>query len=91
MVIARPFAWRVFNVEDAHTWIGGIAGIHPEKGLLIATEAAVRIGSSYFVYEPCFAKASSSDPFAAVGSFTFLFSNVPKSACTANPLAKPKT
>lgn len=50
----------------------------------------VGIGGPYFVYEPCFAKASSSDRFA-VGSFTLLFSNVPKSACTANPLANPKT
>jgi hypothetical protein len=43
--ISRPFAWRVINVEYNHTWIDNIAGIHPQNGLLIATEAVVRIGT----------------------------------------------
>jgi hypothetical protein len=43
--ITRPFAWRVINVEYNHTWIDNIAGIHPQNGLLIATEAVVRIGT----------------------------------------------
>lgn len=45
VVITRPFAWRVVNVECSHTWINNIAGIHPQNGLLIATEAVVRIGT----------------------------------------------
>lgn len=45
VVITRPFAWRVVNVEYNHTWIDNIAGIHPQNGLLIATEAVVRIGT----------------------------------------------
>jgi hypothetical protein len=43
--ITRPFAWRIINVEYNHTWIDNIAGIHPQNGLLIATEAVVRIGT----------------------------------------------
>ena len=45
VVITKPFAWRVVNVEYSHTWIDNIAGIHPQNGLLIATEAVVRIGT----------------------------------------------
>ncbi|HEY1468879.1 MAG TPA: hypothetical protein VGF61_07530 [Candidatus Acidoferrum sp.] len=43
--ITRPFAWRLINVEYNHTWIDNIGGIHPQNGLLIATEAVVRIGT----------------------------------------------
>jgi hypothetical protein len=43
--ITRPFAWRVINVEYNHTWIDNIGGIHPQNGLLVATEAVVRIGT----------------------------------------------
>jgi hypothetical protein len=45
VLITRPFAWRVVNVEYSHTWIDNIAGIHPQNGLLVATEAVVRIGT----------------------------------------------
>lgn len=45
VVFTRPFAWRVLNLEYSHTWIDSIAGIHPQNGLLIATEAVVRIGN----------------------------------------------
>jgi hypothetical protein len=45
VVFTRPFAWRVVNIEYNHTWIDSIAGIHPQNGLLIATEAVVRIGN----------------------------------------------
>jgi hypothetical protein len=45
VVITRHFAWRVVNVEYSHTWIDNIAGIHAQGGLLIATEAVVRIGN----------------------------------------------
>ena len=45
VVITRPFAWRVLNVEYSHTWINNIGGIHPQNGVLIATEAVVRIGT----------------------------------------------
>jgi len=45
MVLTRPFAWRVINVEYSHTWIDNIGGIRPQNGVLIATEAVVRIGT----------------------------------------------
>ena len=45
VVIARPFAWRVVNVEYAHSWIETIARIHPQNGLLVSTEAVVRVGT----------------------------------------------
>jgi hypothetical protein len=45
VVITRPFAWRVLNVEYSHTWINNIGSIHPQNGVLIATEAVVRIGT----------------------------------------------
>jgi hypothetical protein len=45
VVITRPFAWRVLNVEYTHTWIDNVAGIHPQNGISITTEAVVRIGT----------------------------------------------
>jgi hypothetical protein len=45
VVITRPFAWRIVNVEYSHTWIDNVAGIHPQNGLSITTEAVVRIGT----------------------------------------------
>lgn len=38
-VITRPFAWRTINLEYFHTSIDSIAGIHPQNGLMLATEA----------------------------------------------------
>jgi hypothetical protein len=45
VVITRPFAWRVLNVEYSHSWINNIGGIHPQNSVLVATEAVVRIGT----------------------------------------------
>jgi hypothetical protein len=45
VVLTRPFAWRLLNVEYSHTWINNIGGIHPQNSVLIATEAVVRIGT----------------------------------------------
>lgn len=45
VAFTRPFAWRVLNVEYSHSWIDSVNGVHPQNGLLIATEAVVRIGN----------------------------------------------
>ena len=45
IVITRPFAWRVLNVEYTHSWMNDIAQIHPQEGLKITTQAVVRIGT----------------------------------------------
>jgi hypothetical protein len=45
MVITRPFAWRVLNVEYTHSWMSDVAQIHPQEGLKISTQAVVRIGT----------------------------------------------
>jgi hypothetical protein len=45
LVITRPFAWRVLNVEYTHSWMNDVAEIHPQEGLKISTQAVVRIGT----------------------------------------------
>lgn len=45
VVITRPFAWRVFNIEYTHSWMDDVAQIHPREGLKISTQAVVRIGT----------------------------------------------
>jgi hypothetical protein len=45
LVITRPFAWRVLNVEYTHSWMNDIAQIHPQESLKISTQAVVRIGT----------------------------------------------
>jgi hypothetical protein len=45
VVVTRPFAWRILNVEYSHTWIDSIGAIRPQNGLLISTGAVVRIGT----------------------------------------------
>jgi hypothetical protein len=45
VVVTRPFAWRVLNVEYTHSWMNDIAHIHPQEGLKISTQAVVRIGT----------------------------------------------
>jgi hypothetical protein len=45
VVVTRPFAWRVLNIEYTHSWINDVAGIHPQRGLKISTQAVVRIGT----------------------------------------------
>lgn len=45
VVITRPFAWRLLNVEYTHSWMNDVAQIHPQDGLKISTQAVVRIGT----------------------------------------------
>ena len=44
-VVTRPFAWRIINVEYTRSWMNDVAGIHPQEGLKISTQAVVRIGT----------------------------------------------
>jgi len=45
LVIARPFAWRILNIEYTHSWMSDVGQIHPQEGLKISTQAVVRIGT----------------------------------------------
>ena len=45
VVITRPFAWRILNVEYTHSWMNDVAQIKPQAGLKISTQAVVRIGT----------------------------------------------
>ena len=45
VVVARPFAWRLLNVEYTHAWMGDVAMIHPQDTLKITTGAVLRIGT----------------------------------------------
>jgi hypothetical protein len=45
VVFARPFAWRVLNVEYTRSWMDDVAMVHPQEGLKISTQAVVRIGT----------------------------------------------
>ena len=45
MALARPFAWRLVNVEYSHTWMGNVAMIQPQNVLRISTGAVLRIGN----------------------------------------------
>jgi hypothetical protein len=45
VVITRPFAWRVLNVEYTHAWMGDPVLIHPQNTLRITTGAVLRIGT----------------------------------------------
>jgi hypothetical protein len=45
VVVTRPFAWRVLNIEYTHSWMNDVAQIHPQEGLRISTQAVVRIGT----------------------------------------------
>lgn len=45
VVVTRPFAWRILNVEYTHSWINDVAQIHPQEGFKISTQAVVRIGT----------------------------------------------
>jgi len=45
VIVSRPFAWRVVNVEYTHTWMPDIAMIHPQNSLRISTSAVLRIGT----------------------------------------------
>ena len=45
VVLARPFAWRLLNLEYSHTWMGDVAMIQPQNALRISTGAVLRIGT----------------------------------------------
>ncbi|HXY09774.1 MAG TPA: hypothetical protein VEI52_18165 [Terriglobales bacterium] len=45
VVVARPFSWRVLDLEYAHTWMDDVMMIHPQNALRIATGAVLRIGT----------------------------------------------
>jgi hypothetical protein len=45
LVVTRPFAWRILNVEYTHTWMDSVGMIRPQSGVKIETQAVVRIGT----------------------------------------------
>ena len=45
VVITRPFAWRLINVQYTHSWMPGVENIYPENGFRVTTEAVLRIGT----------------------------------------------
>jgi hypothetical protein len=54
IVITRPFAWRLINMEythswmpsvDARSWLPTMYAIRPQNGFIISTAAVVRIGT----------------------------------------------
>jgi hypothetical protein len=45
VVVTRPFAWRILNVEYTHSWMKDVGQIHPQEGFKISTQAVVRIGT----------------------------------------------
>jgi len=45
LIIKRPFAWRLINVEYTHSWMADTAMVRPQNGMRITTEAVLRIGT----------------------------------------------
>jgi hypothetical protein len=45
VVLSRPFAWRLINVEYSHTWMGDVAMIQPQNAVRVSTGAVLRIGT----------------------------------------------
>jgi hypothetical protein len=45
VVVTRPFAWRLINLEYTHSWMSDVGQIRPQQGLKISTQAVVRIGT----------------------------------------------
>ena len=46
LVVTRPFAWRLINVQYTHTWMPDVESmIHPQDGIKVTTEAVLRIGT----------------------------------------------
>jgi hypothetical protein len=45
VIVTRPFAWRVLNLEYTHSWMNDVGQIRPQEGLKISTQAVVRIGT----------------------------------------------
>jgi hypothetical protein len=45
VVLSRPFAWRVVNLQYTHTWIGNVDTMRAQNGIRVTTEAVLRIGT----------------------------------------------
>jgi hypothetical protein len=45
VVVTRPFAWRLLDLEYSHSWMGDVGNIHPQNSLRISTGAVLRIGT----------------------------------------------
>ena len=45
IIVTRPFAWRLINVQYTHSWMAEVENIHPENGFRVTTEAVLRIGT----------------------------------------------
>jgi hypothetical protein len=45
LVVSRPFAWRLVNIEYSHAWMGDVAMIKPQNTLRISMAAVLRIGT----------------------------------------------
>jgi hypothetical protein len=45
LVVTRPFAWRILDLEYSHSWIGDVENIHPQSALRLSTGAVLRIGT----------------------------------------------
>jgi hypothetical protein len=45
VVLARPFAWRVLDLEYTHAWMGDVVMIQPQNALRVSTSAVLRIGT----------------------------------------------
>ena len=45
VVVARPFAWRLLDLEYSHAWMDDVVNIHPQNTLRISTGAVLRIGT----------------------------------------------
>jgi hypothetical protein len=45
VVLARPFAWRVLDLEYTHAWMGDVLMIQPQNALRVSTGAVLRIGT----------------------------------------------
>lgn len=45
VIVSRPFAWRLINLQYTHTWMGDVSTIRPQNGIRLTTEAVLRIGT----------------------------------------------
>lgn len=45
VVVARPFTWRVINVQYTHSWMPALDVIDARNGIRVTTEALLRIGT----------------------------------------------
>lgn len=45
LVVTRPFAWRLLDLEYSHAWLDDVVNIHPQNAIRISTGAVLRIGT----------------------------------------------